>query len=75
VIKRNGGTYCRIELSTIVLYDDKGNRVENVTGQGLELNYKYTKKNGESIMKNRKSYVAHDYCPFCGTKYPSLTFK
>jgi len=39
------------------------------TGQALDIEYKYTKRDGAVIRKNRKSFVGHDFCPWCGVKY------
>ena len=39
------------------------------TGQTIEVHYNHTLKNGEIREKHRKSFVAHQYCPFCGKKY------
>lgn len=39
------------------------------TGQLLSYGFTHTKKDGTTIDKIEKSFVAHNYCPFCGTKY------
>lgn len=60
-------TYVRFELSTIRDIDD--NKSEPRTGQAIEYGYNHTKKNGEVVTKSAKSFVSHEYCPFCGKKY------
>jgi len=39
------------------------------TGQNIEVGYNHTMKNGEIRQKTRKSFVTHEFCPFCGKKY------
>ena len=40
-----------------------------MTGQRITFNYTHTMRNGKQIEKTGKSFVTHDYCPFCGKKY------
>lgn len=40
-----------------------------VTGQYIEYAQSVTKKDGTTRSVNKKSFVTHDYCPFCGEKY------
>lgn len=39
------------------------------TGQSLYLHQQKVKKDGTVTQKRIKSFVSHDYCPFCGEKY------
>lgn len=57
--------WVRFDLSTI---HQSGISV-SMTGTRIEYSYKHTKKDGTVIEKTGKSFVAHDYCPFCGMKY------
>lgn len=39
------------------------------TGQRFEYSYRHTKKDGTIIEKIGKSFISHDFCPFCGEEY------
>lgn len=39
------------------------------TGQRMEYSYNHTKKDGTVVEKTGKSFVSHDFCPFCGEAY------
>lgn len=59
--------WVRFDLSTI-----KGTATKTgieMTGQGIEYSYRHKKISGTTIEKTGKSFVTHDYCPFCGEKY------
>lgn len=57
-------TYIRFELCTI-----RGEQEDIMTGQAITVGYNHTKRNGDVIDKPEKTFVTHDYCPFCGKKY------
>lgn len=57
----------KFKLSTIKNLYIK-NAIEK-TGQEIEYSFTYTKKDGSKVEKTAKSFVSHDYCPFCGKKY------
>lgn len=59
--------YAKLELSNIV--NVFGDQEKKKTGQALEIGYKYKKKDGRETTKHKKTYIIHDYCPFCGQKY------
>ncbi|MGN6478314.1 MAG: hypothetical protein ACTHKV_13900 [Flavipsychrobacter sp.] len=59
--------WVRFDMSTIKDMSKKDGI--NMTGQRIEYSYKHTKKDGTVIEKTGKSFVTHDYCPFCGKKY------
>lgn len=40
-----------------------------MTGQRITFSYIHTMRNGKQVEKTGKSFVTHDYCPFCGKKY------
>ena len=42
------------------------------TGQRVELDYWYTKKDGSKVKKTQKTFVSHNFCPFCGKSYDEL---
>jgi ribosome-associated protein YbcJ (S4-like RNA binding protein) len=56
------------ELSTIKQIRS-GNGIR-MTGQSVHITEKYIKRNGEVTTRTRKTFVSHNYCPFCGKKYP-----
>jgi hypothetical protein len=59
--------WVRFDLSTIKDISKKTG-IE-MTGQRIEYNYQQKKKDGTTVEKIGKSFVTHDYCPFCGKKY------
>ena len=40
-----------------------------ITGQAIEYSQTITKRDGTTKQITGKSYVAHDFCPFCGERY------
>lgn len=54
------------DLSNIIRFDGKGMAK---TGQQVWLTEEITKKNGDKVRKDRRSYITHIYCPFCGKKF------
>ncbi len=62
--------YVRFDMASIVSWDENNKRSKyHKTGQRIEVVYDKTKKDGTIIKKEEKSFIAHDYCPFCGKKY------
>jgi len=59
--------WVRFELSNIKSTSQKDGIVK--TGQAISYSYEHTKKDGTKITKIGKSFVSHDFCPFCGEKY------
>lgn len=57
--------WIKFDISDIEDADDVGMK----TGQRIEFSYSHTKKDGTVIEKKGKSYVTHDFCPFCGEAY------
>lgn len=55
------------DLSTIK--DMSNNSGIKMTGQGISYGYQHKKRDGTIVEKRGKSFVTHDYCPFCGEKY------
>jgi len=41
-----------------------------MTGQRIWYTYDHKKKDGNIVVKSVKTFVTHDFCPFCGLKYP-----
>ena len=54
----------RIGFSTIT-----DGKTSNMTGQPVEVSFEKKKKDGTTKTVYEKSFVTHDYCPFCGKKY------
>ena len=65
--EKDGNTvnYVVFKLSSIGGVDSK----ELVTGQEIEIDYSYLNKKNERKDKCEKTFVAHNYCPWCGRKY------
>lgn len=62
--------WVKFDLSDLRAVLDNGKRgKDEKTGQEFVEGYAYTKKGGETIEKTRRSFVSHNYCPFCGYKY------
>lgn len=61
--------WIRFDLSTIVSSSDESPQI-NKTGQRIEYSITKKKRDGTVVQKTEKSFVTHDYCPFCGEKYP-----
>jgi hypothetical protein len=57
----------RFELSSIVSMDKRGGDFK--TAQEVSIVRKHTKKDGSVVDKTEKTFVTHQYCPFCGEKY------
>lgn len=70
LIEGQKANYVRIDISDISVIDDTGKRIkENITGQRIEVGYNHVRRDGGVQRKERKSFIAHDFCPFCGVKY------
>lgn len=69
IIANEKANYVRIDCSTITVRLENGKSIENVTGQRIEVGYDHTKRDGTIQKKEYKSFVTHDYCPFCGKLY------
>lgn len=55
-----------IELDCVLTNTKTGNKL---TGQRIGIDYNHVLKNGSIRRRQRKSFVSHNYCPFCGVKY------
>lgn len=69
IIKNENANYVRIDLSTITRRFEDAPDLENLTGQRIEIGYNHTKRDGTIQKKERKSFITHDFCPFCGKEY------
>jgi hypothetical protein len=69
IISNEGANYVRIDCSNIRVRFENGKDLENVTGQRIEIGYNHVKRDGSIQKKERKSFIAHDFCPFCGKEY------
>lgn len=70
LIESLNANYVRIDMSTISVTDNEGKRIkEDITGQRIEVGYNHVKRDGGIQKKERKSFVAHRFCPFCGVEY------
>lgn len=61
--------YVRIDMSTISVTEEGKTIKENLTGQRIEVGYNHVKKDGGVKRMEKKSFIAHAFCPFCGVKY------
>lgn len=73
IIKNNNANYVRIDLSTIAVRFEDGTSMGDVTGQRIEIGYNHAKRDGTIQRKEKKSFVTHDFCPFCGNEYKPET--
>lgn len=69
IISNESANYVRFDCSTIRVREEGKPDKENITGQRIEIGYNHVKRDGTIQKKERKSFVTHDYCPFCGEKY------
>lgn len=69
IISNENANYVRIDCSTIRVRFEQGKDMENVTGQRIEIGYNHVKRDGSIQKKQRKSFITHDFCPFCGAEY------
>ena len=70
LIESLNANYVRIDMSTISVTDNEGKRIkEDITGQRIEVGYNHVRRDGGIQQKERKSFIAHQFCPFCGVKY------
>lgn len=67
ICKDSSVNYVDIDCSTITNFNKKESGYK--TGQRININYRYFLKNGDSRVKNKKSFITHTFCPFCGIKY------
>lgn len=69
IIQNEKANYVRIDCSTILVRLENGKEIENATGQRIEIGYNHIKRDGSTQKKERKSFITHKFCPFCGKKY------
>lgn len=69
IIANHSAKYVRIDCSSIRVRQEGEPDKENVTGQRVEIGYDHIKRDGAIQSKEKKSFVNHDYCPFCGVEY------
>lgn len=62
--------YVRFDMDNIKSTYENGYRnLFYKTGQRITIGFDHKKKDGTVVGKEEKSFIAHDYCPFCGKKY------
>ena len=61
--------YVHFDLVNIVSWDGNKRSKYFKTGQRTSSGYNHKKKDGTIVQKEQKSFVAHEFCPFCGEKY------
>lgn len=59
--------YVLFDMSNIK--DMSGEVKQKKTGQRLTIVYSFLNKKGETKEKNEKTFISHDFCPWCGVKY------
>lgn len=69
LIESLNANYVRIDMSTINTTENGKVVKENLTGQRIEVGYNHVKRDGGIQRKERKSFISHVFCPFCGVKY------
>ena len=70
LIESLNANYVRIDMSTISVTNSDGKRTkENITGQRIEVGYNHVRRDGGIQQKERKSFIAHQFCPVCGVEY------
>ena len=69
LIEKNKANYVRIDMSTISVTEEGKTIKENLTGQRIEVGYNHIRRDGGIQRKERKSFISHVFCPFCGVKY------
>ena len=68
----DNANYVEMDCSTITNFRAPAGQLDPYkTGQRVTINYNHVKRDGGIIKKNRKSFVVHVFCPFCGVKYGS----
>jgi len=69
-IQQSGIKYMKFDLDDVRSYSPEGKQIGgNKTGQRVFIGEEKLKKDGSKELKERKSFIAHTYCPFCGKKY------
>ncbi len=62
--------YVRFDLSNIISWDENNKRSRYPkTGQRIVVGFDKKRKDGTVVSKEEKSFISHDYCPYCGKKY------
>lgn len=69
LIEMYNANYVRIDMSTISVTEGEKTIKENLTGQRIEIGYNHVRRDGGIQRKERKSFISHVFCPFCGVKY------
>lgn len=57
------------DLSSIVEFKSGKINPKTKTGQRIEVGFKSINKKGQIVFKTKKTFITHEYCPFCGKKY------
>lgn len=39
------------------------------TGQEVFITYEHVKRDGSTVLKSKRTFITHIYCPFCGQLY------
>lgn len=45
------------------------------TGQSVQYSIAHTKRDGSVVTKWKRSFIVHEFCPFCGNKFTDLESK
>lgn len=64
-----GATSVIVDMADVTTTYTDGTIVRGKTGQRIEVKELKKKKDGTEYHKWRKSFIAHQYCPFCGEEY------
>lgn len=63
---RKVNNYVYVEIDCILTDTKTG---QKLTGQRIEVVYNHVRRDGGVSRRTKKSFISHDFCPFCGTKY------
>lgn len=64
-------THVDLKLSKLLAIKDGKTFGQYKTGQAIRYEYKKQLRNGKTKIEVVNTFIAHEFCPFCGVKYNS----
>lgn len=61
--------YIRFDLSRIESFKNNKSNGIRKTGTNIWIGIEKVNKNGDKKIVEKKSFITHKYCPWCGEKY------